>query len=78
MKKYAIIMLTKPKGGIIIMLRDILGIFLLPLEVVAIMLLALMVDSSVPWIHWTGVILVAGTMVSALFLLGTMISVCRR
>lgn len=77
MLKHAIIMLTKPKGGSR-MLRDIVGIFLIPIEIVAIMLVAFMIDSPVIWIHWLGVVVMAVSLVAAVYILMTIVSVCRR
>jgi len=59
------------------MLKDILGIFLLPVAIVAVFLMALMVDSPIMWVHVLGIILVASTIAFCIFMLALMLSVCR-
>ena len=59
------------------MVKDILGIFLLPVAVVAVLLMAMMVDSPIMWVHVLGIILVVGTIAFCSFMLAIMISVFR-
>lgn len=59
------------------MLKDILGLFLLPVAVVAVMLMALMVDSSTFWIHLAGIVLVVSTLLFCIIMLATIISAFR-
>ena len=60
------------------MMKDLLGLLLFPVAVVALFLIALMVDSTILWIHWAGVILVAGIIFFGVFFLVTLFSVCKK